>query len=239
MKILLLGGKGGGSSTKGFYLRDRGHQVFEPRMPYYWRSLEAWLPSQFWFQWLRRSLRHSVQRGLEAELAFRPEVIVGDSMGGAVALGMRSQNPLLLLAPAVQLTVRGPIRSFTHGPKFVRTFGTFPGAIADVLPGWIFRFGRIAHLPATSLILHCPTDDWVPYESSREILRHHAKDGDDSLDRSVARIERWARSCGGDPEPGCGRLVATGFKHQLNDDRSRGLMLEGVSLLAEVAQEIG
>lgn len=236
MKILLLGGKGGGHSRKGASMRKEGHEVTEPKMPYYLRSWEAWMPSRIWSNWLGRSLSHGIQRARVAERSFRPDLIVGDSTGGAVALAMQCSTPMVLLAPAVRVMVRGPIRFWLSDPKLRRILGVFPRVIAGSFPGGTCEFGRITHLPAVSLILHSPADDWVPFDSSLELLRRHPVAGDESVARLVGRIEEWARPRGGDPRAGAGRLIATGSGHLLDDFRSKQLLVDGVSHFAQLLQ---
>ena len=81
-KVLLLHGWSSDGGTKTAFLRSLGHDVLTPR-------LSDW------------SFSKAVAQAQEAYDEFRPDVIVGSSRGGAVAMNMDSgETPLILLAPA-------------------------------------------------------------------------------------------------------------------------------------------
>ena len=81
-KLLLLPGWSSSGSAKRVFLTFVGYNVLQP-------SLSDW------------SFRRAVSQAQEAYDAFRPDVIVGSSRGGAVAMNMNSGGtPLVLLAPA-------------------------------------------------------------------------------------------------------------------------------------------
>lgn len=82
LKVLFLHGLSSDGGRKTAYLRSLGYDVFTPR-------LSDW------------SFRRAVRSARDAFNEFQPDVIVGSSRGGAVAMAMaRSDVPLVLLAPA-------------------------------------------------------------------------------------------------------------------------------------------
>lgn len=81
-KVLLLPGWSSSGSMKRAYLEFLGYDVMTPRL------------SDWWF-------RRAVAQAQAAFDSFRPDVIVGSSRGGSVAMNMQSgTTPLILLAPA-------------------------------------------------------------------------------------------------------------------------------------------
>lgn len=82
MKILFLHGKESSpNSTKATFLRGKGHEVIAPE-----------LDANDWEQ--------SVLAARQAILVHEPDVVLGSSRGGAVAMAARPQSPLVLVAPA-------------------------------------------------------------------------------------------------------------------------------------------
>lgn len=82
MKILFLHGKESSPySTKVTFLRERGHDVVAPA-----------LDASNWEQ--------SVMAAREAATDESPDVVVGSSRGGAVAMAARIDAPMVLVAPA-------------------------------------------------------------------------------------------------------------------------------------------
>lgn len=76
---------------------------------------------------------------------FEPDVIVGSSMGGAVALSIASPAARVLIAPATK----------THG-LFI------PGIPQE----WL--------IPVRTVILHSGRDEFVPFDASGQLLEHAA-----------------------------------------------------------------
>ena len=95
---MLLPGWSSSGSVKRAFLTFLGYDVLTPRL------------SDWWF-------RRAVTQAQAAFDAFRPDVIVGSSRGGAVAMNMNSGGtPLVLLAPAWKrwgkaTSVKNPSRS--------------------------------------------------------------------------------------------------------------------------------
>jgi predicted alpha/beta hydrolase family esterase len=82
MKILFLHGlESSPNSTKATFLRDSGHEVIAPE-----------LDRDDWDQ--------SVSAARRAITVHEPDVVVGSSRGGAVAMAAMPSAPLVLVAPA-------------------------------------------------------------------------------------------------------------------------------------------
>lgn len=141
MKILFLHGwnsKPGG--VKPSYLAEQGHAVVNPALP-------------------DDDFNLAVEKAQQAFDIHRPDVVVGSSRGGAVAMNIRAAEiPLVLLCPAWK--------------KW--------GAARTVKPG--------------TVILHCRSDDVVPFAHSEELVRQSG------LDRT-ALIEVGNDHRLADPEP--------------------------------------
>ena len=81
-KVLLLPGWSSSGSVKRMFLTFAGYDVLTPRL------------SDWWFRW-------AVAQAQAACIEFKPDVIVGSSRGGSVAMNINSgDTPLVLLAPA-------------------------------------------------------------------------------------------------------------------------------------------
>ena len=82
MKIVFLHGlESSPNSTKATYLRSMGHDVVAPHLP-------------------RDLFEQSVAEARRAIAAHKPDVVIGSSRGGAVAMVARPSVPLVLVAPA-------------------------------------------------------------------------------------------------------------------------------------------
>ena len=82
MKVLFLHGLSSDGSMKTGFIRSLHYDVLSP-------TLSDW------------SLRRALQSAQDAYDKFDPDVIVGSSRGGAVAMSVQAdQTPLVLLAPA-------------------------------------------------------------------------------------------------------------------------------------------
>jgi hypothetical protein len=91
---------------------------------------------------LRSMLKECQRIAQEAVDAFRPDVIVGSSMGGALAIQLSTSASLVLIAPATR------IRWLPPG------IGPFPDR----------------PVPPETIILHSSGDDLVPLEASERLL---------------------------------------------------------------------
>ena len=82
MKILFLHGlESSPNSAKATFLRRKGHDVIAPELD-------------------RHDWEHSVLAARQALLSHQPDVVVGSSRGGAVAMAANPSVPLVLVAPA-------------------------------------------------------------------------------------------------------------------------------------------
>jgi hypothetical protein len=100
-RILYLHGSSAGPfGPKTEHLERHGHEVVgRPRLPYprYPRRSWRWLAAYFDQRWFRDAVRAAQ----ESHDACRPDVVVGSSMGGAVAMNLAAPDtPGVLLAPA-------------------------------------------------------------------------------------------------------------------------------------------
>ena len=102
MKVLFFHGLSSDGSMKTDFMRSLNYNVLTPQ-------LSDW------------SFRHALQSAQDAFDQFDPDVIVGSSRGGAVAMSVQAiQTPLVLLAPAWWLCgVKPELRTKTviiHSP---------------------------------------------------------------------------------------------------------------------------
>lgn len=88
-------------------------------------------------------LRKALEVAQRAVDSFHPDVIVGSSMGGALATQLKSSAALVLIAPATRISWL-PVG-----------FGPYP----DV------------PVPPATILIHSPNDRLVPLEASRALLR--------------------------------------------------------------------
>ena len=149
MKILFLHGwhsvPGGEKPT---YLARHGHEVINPALPD--EDFDAAL------------------RIAQAEFdKHQPEVVVGSSRGGTVALNIDSGDARLVL----------------------------------LCPGWK-KWGTAKTAKPGTVILHCRTDDVVPYADSEELVRNRAlpasaliEVGSDHRLADPEPLERMLREC--------------------------------------------
>ena len=127
-RLLFLHGSGTNplDSNKVNRLRAAGHEVGVcPALAY--PSGRALLGSAVWFGGEHPWFDRCVQVAQEAFDRFGPDVVVGSSMGGAVALNLRSADtPLVLVAPAWKVfgvfsfgsaTGVGPLSAVVHGSR--------------------------------------------------------------------------------------------------------------------------
>ncbi len=89
MRIVYLHGRmSGPNSQKCKFLRENGHEVYAPR-----------LISHDWGQ--------SVTAAREIMEKVKPDLVIGSSRGGAVAMATNSTVPMVLICPAWENTPHG------------------------------------------------------------------------------------------------------------------------------------
>lgn len=149
MKILFLHGwQSTPGGLKPTYLRDNGHEVLNPALP------------DDDFEEAVRTAQAEFDRG-------KPNVVVGSSRGGAVAMNINTETtPLVLLCPAWRI------------------------------------WGTATTVKPTTVILHSPNDEMVPFADSEELIRS-----------SGLPLEA---------------LIVVGHEHRLADPESLERMLEAV-----------
>ncbi len=121
------------------HLKRHGHEIVgNPRLPFprhppwSWRWVSAYL-DQKWF-------REAVQLAQESYDRCQPDIVVGASMGGAVALNLSGgDTPLLLVAPAWRAW-------------------------------FLFRFGSASHATAQTVVVHGDQDRTIFPSYSRKLL---------------------------------------------------------------------
>lgn len=146
---------------------------------------------------------------------FRPDVIVGSSLGGSLALAIDSPAARVLIAPAMQLRAVG----------------------VDV-PN-IFAHRRV---PARTVILHAEEDGIVPYESSLRLLADAANRADPGEAATMAVVQEMLREAGYATRHG--RLIRIGHDHRCNephpndtwnrDPHPHHAMVQAVRILADI-----
>ena len=130
MKILFLHGLGSTpGGTKPSYLLEKGHDVLNPHLP-------------------DADFDECVRIAQAAHDRHRPDVVVGSSRGGAVAMNIDTRDtPVVLLCPAWKFwgaaTTVGPSTvilhsrndetvPFAHSEELVRASGLSPSALIEV-----------------------------------------------------------------------------------------------------------
>jgi hypothetical protein len=139
-KVLYLHGSSvGPSGRKTEWLEGHGHPVVgRPRLPYPRHRRGSWRWVIAFFD--RRWFSQAVAVAQDAYDRTRPDIIVGSSMGGAVAMNLRSgDTPQVLVAPA---------------------WKAWP----------CLHFGRARTVKPATVILHGERDRLIPPAYSRQLL---------------------------------------------------------------------
>ncbi len=190
-RVLFLHGSsaGPGGSKASALRREPDFHVEEPALPFpTWRPRGALDVAR----WGAEALHAAVfERGCrvaqDAAAAFEPDVIVGSSMGGVIAIGIDSPAARVLIAPATE----------------IKSFGIIvPNPVA----------GR--RVAVRTVILHAEEDSLVPFAASLRLLQtaaNHADPGDVAV---MTVIQEHLLSAGYDTRHG--RLIRIGHDHQCN-----------------------
>jgi len=145
MKILFLHGlesKPGGSKV--LYLRSLGYTVLNPLLP-------------------RDDFEASVQIAQDEVDLESPDIVVGSSRGGAVAMALNPRGARLIL----------------------------------IAPAWK-HFGLQPSVPPNTIVIHCATDDIVPFRDSEQIQGAElATCGESHQMSDVGALEAIGRAVGG------------------------------------------
>jgi hypothetical protein len=200
--LYLHGSQAGPFGDKTERLEQHGHEVVgRPRLPYprHPRRSWRWLLAYFHQAWFRDAVE-AAQQGFDA---CRPDVVVGASMGGAVAMNLVSgDTPQVLIAPAWKAC---------H----------------------VLRFGRARRVKPATVVLHGDEDRTVFPRYSRRLLASSRPEAlDEGLVASVERglCERLG---GAPAVHGVeGRLVLVrGEGHRCNGEAALRALLAAVEVL--------
>jgi pimeloyl-ACP methyl ester carboxylesterase len=96
-KVLFLHGSGSNGSTRKAGVLKRHFDVCSPDLPFPDKSLQSWAA------WVVNGARDRESARIKAQSlveSFKPDVICGSSMGGALAAMLESDAPRVLVAPA-------------------------------------------------------------------------------------------------------------------------------------------
>jgi hypothetical protein len=200
-----------GSSASPFggkaeFLERHGHEVVgRLRLPYprYRRRSWRWLTSYFDQVWFREA----VQAAQECHDACRPELLVGSSMGGAVAMNMAARDiPRVLIAPAWRAW-------------------------------FLLRFGDARRVGPATVIVHGDRDRTVfPWYSRRLVANSRPGGAECDRVESLECGLRGRLGGEPDLYSLEGRLVLVrGEGHRCRGDAALRALLAGVEVLAEVA----
>jgi hypothetical protein len=190
IKVLYLFGSsaGPGGRKSQALRREADFEVREPPLPF-----PAWRPSGMadGLKWIAEAVPSwpaacSMAQAWADE--FEPDVIVGSSMGGAVAIGIDSPAGRVLIAPAMELS------GFGH---------TYPNPLSD------------RRIPARTVILHAEADTLVPFAASLRLLEEAANRADPSAAAEMVVIQEQLREAGYATRHG--RLIPIGHDHQCNE----------------------
>lgn len=188
--VYVYGSSAGPNGRK--YLALSGQQDFEvlgPGLPF-----PSWKPRSLaellrWVGEAVPSYPEACRIIQQAADEFQPDVIVGSSMGGVVALGVKSPASRVLIAPATTVSFKG-ISSPTNPLANTR-------------------------LLARTIILHAEADEVVPFAASLELLEVAAKRADPGEAATMAVIQERLIEAGYTPRHG--RLIPIGRDHRCND----------------------
>lgn len=238
-KIVFFHGLAGGpEGTRTAHLRRHfgDHNVYAPRLPFSWHSMSSGaLPTSLGR--VRELCREARSIALEAVSQFQPDVIVGISLGGAVAMMAASETtPMVLVCPAWTGRVHSHcLRKVLAGGNRTPTglecalLPLVTTGLASGLARRLIGFDVPRHVGPRTLILHSPDDDVIDFEDSRLLLRNspRPKNGPEAelLDAVSARLH----DKGYELED---RLIAVGSDHRMIDNAALNAVADVVNELA-------
>ena len=117
---------------------------------------------------LNQGLKKYVDIAQKAIKEFNPSIIVGSSMGGAVALNIDTDLPLVLIAPATQLRLKVLINSTAQRSKW--PLSTIAKLVLPLFPDITLSLGTVQKLPPRSIILHSEKDSSVSFKNSENLI---------------------------------------------------------------------
>jgi hypothetical protein len=129
-------------------------------------------------------------------VAHAPDVIVGSSLGGAVALQLDTAASLVLMSPAVAVT-----------PAPLGLLRGLVGSAVSFLKGpW--------KVPPRAIVIHSRRDELVPFDTVDAVMKRALTTATDEDRRMIEAIE--ASLAGAGYQPLHGRLIEAGHDHRLN-----------------------
>jgi predicted esterase YcpF (UPF0227 family) len=132
----------------------------------------------------------------DAVVAHAPDVIVGSSLGGAVALQLDAAASLVLMSPAV-----------AGIPGLLELLGGLVGSEASCLEGpW--------KVPPRAIVIHSRRDEFVPLDAVDALMQRAVSSATDDDRRMIEAIEKSLTDAGYQPRHG--RLIEAGHDHRLN-----------------------
>lgn len=132
----------------------------------------------------------------DAVVAHAPDVIVGSSLGGAVALQLDTAASLVLMSPAVAVT-----------PAPLGLLRGLVGSAVSFLKGpW--------KVPPRAIVIHSRRDELVPFDTVDAVMKRALTTATDEDRRMIEAIE--ASLAGAGYQPLHGRLIEAGHDHRLN-----------------------
>ena len=189
-KVLYLYGSSAGPNGRKYQALcgRKDFKVYGPELPF-----PAWKPKG-----MAENLKWALEAGVSfpkactfaqaAAYEFEPDVIVGSSMGGSIAIGIRSSAARLLIATATEISVGN---------------SSMPNLVGD------------SRLPVRSVILHSQADEIVPFSASLRLLEAAASRADPGDAATMVVIQEQLREAGYATQHG--RLIPIGRDHRCND----------------------
>jgi len=132
----------------------------------------------------------------DAVIAQSPDVIVGSSLGGAVALRLETTAALVLMSPAVAVApkILGPVRAIV-------------GSATSYIRGpW--------NIPPQAIVIHAQQDEIVPFETVDAVMKTALSSAPADDFHMIKVIEKALAAAGYQPRHG--RLIEAGYDHRLN-----------------------
>lgn len=248
-RILFLHGLGGSSNTpKVASLRARfGHDsVHAVDFPFSQDRLHHFalgaLTQGFWQAktLLTRMGTESERLAREACDSHRPDVLIGSSLGGAIAMQLATDRglPAVLLTPVWNTQIRGDfLQQFTRWLPALQKHEHLVPLFAPLVLLWArhftgFRF--CTTLRPRMVVLHAPEDELFELRHSVKLLADNPipPGSPDAAFMAAVVAELGRRGFATD-----GRLVKVGLDHQMDDPEVLRALVDVVSLLCGV--EVG
>jgi hypothetical protein len=187
--LYLYGSSNGPGGYKSLALSaERDFDVQEPVLPFPKskpRTVAEWPRSFGDLQTTFFNARGIAQSAVDS---FQPDVIVGSSMGGALAIAIDSPAARVLIAPAVEI----------HG-------------LGVTLP----NLWRSRGIGARTIILHAEEDAVVPFQASERLLEEAARIADPGEAATMTIIQNDLMEAGYRTRHG--RLIRIGHDHSCNE----------------------